>query len=51
MFQYLGIEISTQGDVEADVRQQTAKATRIAACLNHIIRRNKHMGVKAKSRM
>ncbi|XP_057652376.1 uncharacterized protein LOC130891569 [Diorhabda carinulata] len=33
-FKYLGIEISGFGDVENEVRKQTTKALRIAACLN-----------------
>lgn len=42
-FQYLGKEISGYGDVEDEVRQQTARA-----CFSHTIWRNKHMDVGAK---
>lgn len=32
---YLGIELPGYGDVEAEVRQQTTKAMKIAGCLNN----------------
>ncbi|XP_056642632.1 uncharacterized protein LOC130449023 [Diorhabda sublineata] len=50
-FKYLGIEISGFGDVENEVREQTTKTLRIAACLNENIWRNKHIGIEAKSRI
>ena len=36
-FNYLGIEQSGYGDVEAEVRKQTTRATKIAGCLNATI--------------
>ncbi|KAK9887098.1 hypothetical protein WA026_020042 [Henosepilachna vigintioctopunctata] len=50
-FKYLGIEISSYGDVEAEVREQATKAARIAGCLNDTIWRNKHIGIEAKARI
>lgn len=50
-FTYLGIEISSSGDVAAEVRRQTIKASRIAGCLNDTIWRNKHIGIEVKSRI
>lgn len=50
-FRYLGIEISGYGDVEAEVRELTTKATRIAGCLNDTIWRNKNIKVETKSRI
>ncbi|ENN71364.1 hypothetical protein YQE_11979, partial [Dendroctonus ponderosae] len=48
---YLGVELSGYGDVKAEVREQTNKAARIAACLNNRIWRNKHMRIETKSRI
>ena len=39
------------GDVEAEVREQTLKATRIAGCLNYTIWRNRNVGTETKSRI
>ena len=50
-FKYLGIELSGYGDVEAEVREQTTRATKIAGCLNATIWRNKNIGIEAKSRI
>ena len=50
-FKYLGVEISGYGDVETEVREQTNKAARIAACLNNTIWRNKHMRIETKARI
>lgn len=50
-FKYLGLEISGYRDVETEVRQQTTKAIRVAACLNDTIWKNKHIEVEAKSRI
>ena len=50
-FKYLGIEISGYGDVEAEVRERTTKATRIAGCLNDTIWRNKNIEVETKARI
>ena len=50
-FKYLGISISGFGDVEAEVREQTQKATRIAGCLNDTIWRNRNIGTETKSRI
>ena len=50
-FKYLGIELSSYGDVEAEVRKQTTRATKIAGCLNAIIWRDMNIGIKAKSRI
>ena len=43
-FKYLGI--SGFGDVEAEVRKQTLKATRIAGCLNDTIWQNRNIGTE-----
>ena len=50
-FKYLGIGLSVYGDVEADVREHTTRATKIAGCLNTTIWRNKNIGLEAKSRI
>lgn len=50
-FKYLGVELSGFGDVEAEVREQTTKATRIAGCLNNTIWCNKNIGIEAKTRI
>ena len=42
-FKYLGIELSGYGDVEAEVREQTTRATKIVGCLNATIWRNKNI--------
>lgn len=34
-FKYLSIEVSGYEDVEAEVKRQPTKATRIVACLNN----------------
>ena len=39
------------GDVEAEVREQTTRATKITSCLNATIWRNKNIGIEAKSRI
>ncbi|XP_056639433.1 uncharacterized protein LOC130446927 [Diorhabda sublineata] len=50
-FEYLGIEITGYGDIEAEVRIQAAKAARASAYLNDIIFRNKYIGIEIKSRI
>ncbi|XP_057654786.1 uncharacterized protein LOC130893037 [Diorhabda carinulata] len=50
-FKCLGIEISGFEHIENEVREQTTKALRIAACLNETIWQNKHIGIQAKSRL
>ena len=50
-FKYLGIELSGYGDVEAEEREQTTRATKIAGCLNATIWLNKKIGIEAKSRI
>ena len=47
-FKYLGIELSGYGDVEAKVREQTTRATKIASAT---IWCNKNIGIEAKSRI
>lgn len=47
-FNYLGIELSSFGDIEAEMRDQTTKAIRIAGCLNTIWC---NKGTKIKSRI
>ena len=47
-FKYLGIELSGYDDVEAEVREQTTRATKIAGCLNARIWRNKNIGIEAR---
>ena len=41
-FKYLGIELSGYGDVAAQVREQTTRATKIAGCLNATTWRHWH---------
>lgn len=48
---YLAMAISGYGDVKAEVKQETTKATRIAAYLKHIIWQNNHMDVETKSKI
>ena len=48
-FKYLGIELSGYSDVEAEVREQTTRATKIFGRLNATIWRNKNIGIEAKS--
>lgn len=50
-FKYLGIEVSGFDDVEAEVREQTMKAARMAECLNDTIWKNKYIGTEVKSRI
>ena len=50
-FKYLEIELSGYGDVEAEVREQKTRATKIIDCLNATIWRNKNIGIEAKSRI
>ena len=50
-FKYLEIELPGYGDVDAEVREQTTRATKIAGCLNATIWRNKNIGLEAKSRI
>ncbi|XP_043494653.1 uncharacterized protein LOC122519338 [Polistes fuscatus] len=50
-FDYLGIEISSFGEIETEVRIQVVKATRAAAQLNDTIFRNKHLRIDTKSRI
>ena len=42
---FLGIDLLGYGDVEAAVREQTTRATKIAGCLNATIWRNKNIGI------
>ena len=49
-FKYLEISISGFGDVDAEVREQTQKATRIAECPNTIWR-NRNIGTQNKFRV
>ena len=50
-FKYLGVDISGYGDVETEVREQTNKVARVAACLDNTIWRNKHMRIETKARI
>lgn len=50
-FNYLGVEISAFGDIEASVRVQAIKASRIAGCLNGLIFKNKHLHIDTKARI
>ena len=50
-FKYLGIEISSFGDVEAEVREQTIRAANVAGSLNNLIWSNKNIRIEAKSRI
>ncbi|XP_019755972.1 uncharacterized protein LOC109534668 [Dendroctonus ponderosae] len=47
---YLGVELSGFGDIEAEMRDQTTKAIRIVGCLNAICC-NKSMGTDAEPRI
>ncbi|XP_060524527.1 uncharacterized protein LOC132700944 [Cylas formicarius] len=42
-FKYLGIDITSYVNVVDEVRQQVAKANKVAGCLNDVIWRNKHL--------
>ncbi|XP_015187255.1 PREDICTED: uncharacterized protein LOC107072109 [Polistes dominula] len=50
-FNYLGIKISSFGDIESEVREQAIKAARTASLLNNTIFRNKHLRMDAKARI
>lgn len=50
-FKYIGTEVSGYGDIEIEVRQQTAKAMTVAGCLNDTIWKNKHIGLDTKSKL
>ncbi|CAG9835898.1 unnamed protein product [Diabrotica balteata] len=48
---YLGITLSSYGDVEKEVKNQVQKANKIAGCLNNTIWRNPHINTDVKSRI
>lgn len=50
-FKYLGIDTTSYGDIEDEVRQQVAKANKVAGCLNDVIWRNKHLRRETKARI
>ncbi|CAG9830511.1 unnamed protein product [Diabrotica balteata] len=50
-FRYLGIDITSYGDVEEEVRQQSLKANKAAESLNDTIWKNKHQRQDTKSRI
>ena len=50
-FKYLGIKLSGYGDVKAEVREQTTRATKIVACLTATIWRDKIIDSKPKSKI
>ena len=47
----LVMEVSSFGDVEAEVRGQAMKAARTTACLNNIKWNNRYIGIEVKSRI
>ncbi|XP_056648765.1 uncharacterized protein LOC130453177 [Diorhabda sublineata] len=50
-FRYLGIDITSYGDVENEVRQQVVKTNKVAGCLNSTIWVDKHLTKETKSRI
>ena len=50
-FNYLGTEISSNRDLNLEVKQHILKGTRIAGCLNNVIWKNKHMSVDSKTKI
>lgn len=48
---YLGIHITSYGNIEEEVRQQVARANKVAGCLNDVIWRNKHLRQDTKVRI
>lgn len=50
-FSYLGVELSSFGDLEREVSQQVVRANKIAGCLNDSIWRNGHLNLDTKSRI
>ena len=50
-FKYLGINITSYGNVEEEVREQVSKASKVAGCLNDLIWRNQHLKQETKTRI
>lgn len=50
-FKYLGIDITSYGNIEDEVRQQVTKANKVAGCLNDVIWRNKYLRQDTKARI
>lgn len=50
-FQYLGVGISSYGNLQKEVREHTMKASRISGCLNDIVWRNKYLNTESKIRI
>uniref|UniRef100_A0A6P7FTG7 Uncharacterized protein LOC114332484 n=1 Tax=Diabrotica virgifera virgifera TaxID=50390 RepID=A0A6P7FTG7_DIAVI len=50
-FRYLGIDITSYGDVKEEVRQQSLKASKAAGSLNDTIWKNKHLRQDTKARI
>lgn len=42
-FKYLGINLSSYGDLVSEVKEQVTKASRVAGCLNDTIWRNRYL--------
>ena len=50
-FNYLGVEISSNGNLREEVKTQVTKGTRISGCLNNLIWRNRYMSAESRVRI
>ena len=50
-FNYLGVKITSSGNLVKGIKTQAQKAARVAGCLNHLVWRNKHMRKETKSKI
>ncbi|XP_045466553.1 uncharacterized protein LOC123675250 [Harmonia axyridis] len=50
-FTYLGADITSDGDLKREVRNQTMKASRISGFLQDIVWRNKYLNINSKVRI
>ena len=50
-FTYLGIQVTTHQDLEAEVKHQAVKASKISGCLNSAIWSNQYLRTEAKIRV
>ena len=50
-FNYLGVEISSNGNLREVVKTQVTKGARISGCLNNLIWRNRYMSAESKVRI
>jgi len=49
-FKYLGAEITSYGNLQNGVREQTMKAFRVSGCLRDIVWKNKYLNISSKIR-